>query len=157
MAAIVLFAVTSYASAAIFNSIDKEIEASEDVIYVNYSPLNIWKRRHLLACDTVDAINDCFGWIIFFFIPFLYLSFISETFNILNLRIKITPSEVSFVLSSVIQLSLICFPSHELQVKVTVHSKHNSGNLYEFRLSYFLFIGGTVNKSASETESTNKS
>lgn len=118
MTALVLFAVITYTAACIVNSIDQQMEASEDVVYVNCNPLEIWKRRHLLGCEAVEAINNCFGWTLFLSTSFLIISFLSETFYILNLQIQVTLLEISYVLTYVIQLALICCPSHDLQIKV---------------------------------------
>ena len=120
MSAIVLFAVITYAAASIINSIDQQMEASDELTYVNCNPLGIWKLRHLLFCNAVEAINNCFGWTLFLSTCFLIISFLSETFYILNLEIQTTLLEISYASTYVIQLALISCPSHELQVKVKI-------------------------------------
>lgn len=120
MSALVLFAVTTFTAVSTIKSIDQKMEESEGVTFINYNPFEIWKHCHLLFCNAVEAINNCFGWTLFLSTSFLIISFLSETFYILNLEIQITVLEMSYVLTYVIQLALISCPSHELEIKVNI-------------------------------------
>ena len=116
---LVLFSLTSYATASVFNKIHKEIESSPiRVSCVNFDCLIKWKHFHLLTCDTVDAINNCFGWSLCLSTPFLFIAIINEAFYIFGERVEMNLYEISFLLTYAIQISLICIPPYELHRQV---------------------------------------
>ena len=118
--ALVLFAISSYATASILNSIHKEIESSEGITFVNCDPLENWKLRHLLACDTADAINDCFGWTLLLSTKFILIAIINESYYVLGDQIETNSYEISYIFTYAIQICLICFPPHELHIQVII-------------------------------------
>ena len=46
--------------------------------------LTKWKRLHVLLCDTVDGINDCFGPILLIWVAHIFVGFIAIPFYILD-------------------------------------------------------------------------
>lgn len=116
--ALVLFAISSYATASIFNSIHKEMELHERISSDNCNLLEKWKRRHLLTSDTADAINECFGWTLLLSTIFVVIAIISETYYVFGDQIEVNMYEISYIFTYVIQICLICLPPHELHIQV---------------------------------------
>lgn len=122
--AIVLCNITCYISAEIFDSIHNELNSvckstnTETVQTINYFQLKMLTRRYLLGCDTVDAINDCFGWTLLSSSCFIFVALINQSFNVFAVNERITPVAISFLVSNVITLILVCFPANRIQSKV---------------------------------------
>lgn len=82
-----------------------------------------WKKRHQWGCVTLSAINDCFGWILllytcFFCLAFIYLTFFIYHNNVTDFSLFLTCMDSAFILSYIIQLSLMCLPVDYLSSKV---------------------------------------
>ena len=125
--AIVLCNIICYVSAEIFDSIHNELNSlnestnTKTVQTIHHSRLKMLERRYLLGCDTVDAINDCFGWTLLSSSSFIFVALINQSFNVFAVIEQITLVAVSFLLSNVITLILVCFPAHRIQSKVALY------------------------------------
>jgi len=122
--AIVLCNIICYVSAEIFDSIHNELNSVNESINtktvqtIHHSRLKMLARRYLLGCDTVDAINCCFGWTLLSSSCFIFVALINQSFNVFAVIEQITLVAVSFLLFNVITLILVCFPAHRIQSKV---------------------------------------
>ena len=82
---LVLFAICCYAAAASLDSIQQEI-IRFDLLQIK-SPLVVsyrlekWRRCHILICDMVDTIDDCFS-------PTLFLSVFYALIRIIDLLVN---------------------------------------------------------------------
>ena len=122
MTAIVLYNVICYASMELFNSIHNEMkridEPTNALHVIHFSRLKMLTDRHLLSCDTVDAIYACFGWTLLLSTCFVLIAMVGHSFRVLAVLQKITLIAVSFSLYNIILLILICFPTHRIKSKV---------------------------------------
>ena len=123
MTALVLFSITCYATISALNYIHNQLELCNEIAdnFLNLKHLQQLKNVYCLACDSVNAISDCFGWNLLLSTLFLFTAFINQTFEIFLYYLKtntFTLIGFTFGFSYLIQLSLICIPIHTVQSKV---------------------------------------
>ena len=73
--------------------------------------LLVWRVKHVLLCDTVDGINDCFGLILLVWVTHMFASFITIPFYILQeLRYQNSDNMILLILNSclLIELTIEC-------------------------------------------------
>jgi hypothetical protein len=93
-AGLLLFVVIGWTVALGFRSLGKELLNSPLLNTISHwttveedelTKLMIkWKSLHVLLCDTVDGINDCFGPILLIWVTHIFFGFISTPFYIVG-------------------------------------------------------------------------
>ena len=121
-----LFAVSCYAAASTLDSMQEEIKKFH---LIEMSPLlamnrlKKWKRCHASVCDTVDAINHCFGSTLFLAIIYTLIRFITlfvaEFAEGFDLTVSLNRiANFSGFIQFVYWLVLVCAPVDHLRTKV---------------------------------------
>lgn len=114
--AFVLFCLMSYASAALFQSIQTQVEQIHH--YQNRADrLALIQRRHTFSCEVVDCINDCFGCNLLLSVSFLLVSIINLSFYMFG-DDGISTSDVSFAVVNVIHLVAISLAADSINKHV---------------------------------------
>ena len=85
---------------------NNQSEAPEGKEELMIELLSKWKRLHVLLCDTVDGINDCFGPILLIWVAHIFVGFIAIPFYILD---GIHFNKDSFSSSRVVLIINFCF------------------------------------------------
>ena len=109
----ILFYICGCISSFILNSIQQQIYQLNG----NHNSL-LRKTMHDYAasCDTIDAINRCFGWICLVATTFCLIGFINGSFFLFVLLDSM--SGVLFYISYFIHLALMCYMSDNLRHQV---------------------------------------
>lgn len=115
-----LFCLTSYASAALFQSIRSQIEQL-DYHALQADRLAAIQHRYTLSCEVVDLINDCFGCNLLLSVSFLFVCIINSTFYTFG-DDQITLADISFALTAVIHLMAVCLAADHINSKVRLVS-----------------------------------
>lgn len=121
--AVFLFVVTSYASANANQTIlwDLNVLKNQPMDKEHYNRLISLKKHHVLVCETIDHINNCFGWILGISLLFHFVSIITASFYLFgNERGRGTlleHMELSFFISQILHILLICYPPDLIQEK----------------------------------------
>lgn len=121
LTAVVLFVVVCYASSIAYQSIlwDLNILKNQPMDKEHYDHLSSLKRHHMLVCETIDHINDCFGWILGISLLFHFVSIITTSFYLFgNERKPTTLLEQSFFISQILHTLLICYAPDMIHGKV---------------------------------------
>lgn len=130
LTAIVIFVIHCYVSSLLFESIQSQIiqceiqllnGRDEDVRFLLFT----LKERHILACDTVDGINRCFGWTLLLSVIFFFVAVINSSFYLFGLDNRISLPDVTFTVFSLTHLTLLCFTADRVQIKV-LHKQSNT-------------------------------
>jgi hypothetical protein len=121
--AIILFAVSSYASSMAYLSIRLDLNhlknKTTDGNY--YNCLLSLKRRHVIVCETVDHINNCFGYFLGVTLSFHYAAIVTVSFYLFgNEKEPATILEIVFATTQICNLSLICYPADLIRSKVRI-------------------------------------
>ena len=120
--ATLLFVVMCYASSHTFHVIQREIKRVNQSALVTDRDLKLllltYKRIHILACGTVDAINDCFGTSLLLSTAFFSVSIINSSFYLFGYNKNMTPADIAFPLVNVLHLTIMCFSAHHVRNKV---------------------------------------
>ncbi len=112
VAALVLFVIVSYASSTGYRLIQTNLqwlsEQRRDEQY--YSRLLNLKKYHAFVCETIEHVNDCFGWIFVFSIPFHFVVIITTSFFIFGRETEpITIMETTLLVVHAFHLSVVCY------------------------------------------------
>nr|CAH0111917.1 unnamed protein product [Daphnia galeata] len=118
--AIILFAVSSYASSMAYLSIRLNLNhiknKTTDGNY--YNCLLSLKRRHVIVCETVDHINNCFGYFLGVTLSFHFVAIVTASFYLFgNEKEPATILEIGFATTQICNLSLICYPADLIRNK----------------------------------------
>ena len=117
-ASLVLYAVVTYASASICNLTNNQMrrlkDQNEKISHRECSNhLEKWKQRQELLNQTVEAINNCFGWTLLLTTYCFSISIVSTSFFIFTAVIGQPLSQVlnmcGSILNYTITLAIICF------------------------------------------------
>ncbi len=117
----IMFAIVSYASSTIFKSITLQLkclnhQSTNDLRNVNLSHL---KRFYVLACGTVDCIQDCFGWSLLLIIPYHFVAIINAAFYMFGQTEEIVAtSEILFFMFYLINLFIITSAADSIHIQV---------------------------------------
>ena len=107
---LVLFCLACNVSATMFQSIQKLIDQSTQ----NHQTLDsMIKKRHLLACELVDCLNNIFGMQLLLTTAFLFLSIINSSFYTLGENMESATGLFCIIVSS-IHLVMICSASDRI-------------------------------------------
>ena len=127
-ATLLLFCTVTYTCASIVNSICKRASDFNDErvkLFIPTSCNQLCKRWHQLSCQSVAAIDFCFGWTLLFSLCFVFVGFINSTFwmfkNGFYLRFSETSkivADLTFIIYIVVLLTIICFPVDHLRSQV---------------------------------------
>jgi len=120
-----LFCAITYACAGIFELNIQQLKLSysrEGDMQPPYSQIQ-WKTIHQWGCETVSAINSCFGLVLLLLSCFFFITFINMTFFIYQNNLNEFTSfgtwlDSSFIACYIMQLSFMCFPIDYLRAKV---------------------------------------
>lgn len=118
---LLVFAIHCYASSLTFElilnwPIEEPINDGDDVVLFAAQTLG---KRHVSACETVDAINHCFGWMLLLSTTFYFVAVVNATFYLVGLdNPKITLLDIIFLLFALVHLTFLCFAADHIRVKV---------------------------------------
>lgn len=120
---IVVFVVHCYASSLAFEGIQKEIKRYEIELINDRNHdvsllLSVFKQKHIIACDTVDSINDTFGWMLLFSMTFFFVVVINASCAVFGRPDHTTVADISFLAFALVHLPLICFAADQIFSKV---------------------------------------
>ena len=123
---LITFSISNYITAFIFYSLKEDV----DKIIMSPTHLQSWKHRHILACQLVNCINDCFGWTLLLSISFLFLATINSTFYFLDGFDAQSSSclEIVFSMTNLFHLLLITFSSNYVHDQVRDDFSNNEFN-----------------------------
>ena len=82
------------------------------------------KNIHALVCETVENINDCFGWIFVFSIPFFIVTLITATFYLfvpesgLNESHPLIAADIIFLFFHCFHFLVVCCAADFIRYKV---------------------------------------
>ena len=110
---LVLFCICGQASAYIFKSIEHQIRSDVDDAFV----LKILLHRYHIACETVDAINSCFGSICLIATPYCFVGLINVSFMIFGSLETVAVAEIFLFVSYITHLAVICLTSDKIRHK----------------------------------------
>ena len=114
MYATTLFCIVGFVVSMLFSHIGKEVQQltlSNDFI----NGLERCKKLHALTRNLVRQLNDCFGILLLFEICFFFVSIVNGCYGVtMNEYVYYAP----FITYHLLQLSLICYVSHQIQTKV---------------------------------------
>lgn len=119
---LILFAHLIWTARALFRELDQR--AQQNLLTTNngVNPFQRWREEHILVCDFVDEINDCFGQFLGYLIGSNFISFIDIGFKIPsciredNVSCVINFGGISF--KHIIQLSIIIVSAYLMQSQV---------------------------------------
>ncbi|XP_059353018.1 uncharacterized protein LOC130688983 [Daphnia carinata] len=117
---IVLFTTVSYASSLSFQSITSKLNCNGHLQACNLSNSDVivLKRYYVSACQAVDIINDCFGWLLLLVVPHLFISEINVTFYWFgNLKKTASVSGFLFFVFQLVNIFVICISSDCIRVE----------------------------------------
>ncbi|KAI9562852.1 hypothetical protein GHT06_010307 [Daphnia sinensis] len=117
---IVLFATVSYAASLSFQSITSMLNSSGRLQACNLSNSDVivLKRYYVSACQTVDILNDCFGWLLLLVVPHLFIAKINVTFYWFgNPKETTSISGILFFVFQLVNLFIICISSDSIRVE----------------------------------------
>ena len=102
----------------------RKLEITDEQYYARLLAL---KNFHALVCETVENINDCFGWIFVFSIPFFFVAFITATFFLFGSEggLKESPliaAHIIFLFSNCFHFWVVCCASDFIRYQVPVKS-----------------------------------
>lgn len=118
---IVLFTTVSYAASLSFQSIMSKLN-SEHLQACNLSNTDVFilKRYYVSACQTIDVINDCFGWLLLLVIPHLFVAKVNVTFYWFGNSNETTPiGGILFFIFHLVNLFVICIASDNIRFEVS--------------------------------------
>jgi len=124
---LVLFGVCCYAAASSLNSIEEEMIRFHRIkimspLFASHC-LRKWKRSHALICDTIDAIDDCFGPTLFLSVTCILIQLIDGFFHqfmdcfCFSFDI-VTVGNIYALVELILLVSLVCFSAKHLRCKV---------------------------------------
>ncbi|KAI9562853.1 hypothetical protein GHT06_010308 [Daphnia sinensis] len=137
--AVLLFVVVSYASSNAYQTILWDLAAlkNQPMNKQHYDRLTSLKRYHVLVCETIDHINNCFGWILGISLLFHFVSIVTTSFYLFgNERERGTLleyMELSFFISQILHVLLICYPPDLIQEKADAVMKELTQMKIEMR------------------------
>lgn len=118
--AIIVFAVHCYASSLALQLIQEQIQRCEIDELTNGRDLCLFvlnlRRKFVAVCDSVDAINHCFGWMLLLSTVFIFVAVINSSFYLFTL--EISPSDIAFLSFSLIHATNMCFAADLIRCKV---------------------------------------
>ena len=113
---LVLFCICGQVLSFVFKSIREEIVPEADVF-----TLSMALHRYHIACETVEAINNCFGWTFLAVIPFCMIGLVNVSFFLFEKHLSIY-SEVDSIFAIlpmyVINITAICWTADDIRQKV---------------------------------------
>lgn len=120
---LLLFTIHCYASSLAFESIHTDVKRNEIQLMNGRNQdvsrlILLLKEKHILACDTVDGINDSFGWQLLLSMTFYFVSIINSSFYVFGLDNHITVLDVTFFLFVLVNLTVTCVAADCIQNKV---------------------------------------
>jgi len=110
---LVLFCIWGQVSAYIFKSIEHQIRSDVDDAFV----LKILLHRYHIACETVDAINSCFGSICLVATLFCFIGSINVSFMIFGSFEMVTKEEIFLFVLYITHLAVICYTADNIRHK----------------------------------------
>ena len=96
--------------------------------------LIMYKQNHVLACETVESINDCFGGLLTLASGSFVIATTNSVFYTFGMDNYLTLADVVFVIFPLVHLTLMCHSADRISVKV----------LY-YRCFIFLYCYATCN------------
>jgi len=114
---LVLFCICGQVSAHVFKSIQQQIRSDVDDAFM----LKILFRRYHIACETVDAINSCFGSICLVATPFCFVGLINVSFMIFGSLEISTIEEIFLFVSYITHLAVTCFTADNIRHQVGLY------------------------------------
>ena len=130
MSSLALFVVIIYIPSSAYQLIQMDIRLLRKLEITDeqyYARLLALKNFHALVCETVENINDCFGWIFVFSIPFFFVAFITATFFLFGSEggLKESPliaAHIIFLFSNCFHFWVVCCASDFIRYQVPVKS-----------------------------------
>ena len=130
MSSLALFVVIIYIPSSAYQLIQMDIRLLRKLEITDeqyYARLLALKNFHALVCETVENINDCFGWIFVFSIPFFFVAFITATFFLFGSEggLKESPliaAHIIFLFSNCFHFWVVCCASDFIRYQVSVKS-----------------------------------
>lgn len=101
-----------------------------------------WRRLHILLCDTVDQLNDCFDFILLLWISHVFINFINLSFYISNMSKENLAYGVMGMILMIQQcLHLLLITMVPQKIYDTVSRLHNS--IYDAKLN-ICYVKGSL-------------
>ena len=130
MSSLALFVVIIYIPSSAYQLIQMDIRLLRKLEITDeqyYARLLALKNFHALVCETVENINDCFGWIFVFSILFFFVAFITATFFLFGSEggLKESPliaAHIIFLFSNCFHFWVVCCASDFIRYQVPVKS-----------------------------------
>jgi len=130
---LVLFGVCCYAAASSLNSIEEEMIRFHRIkmmspLFASHC-LRKWKRSHALICDTIDAIDDCFGPTLFLSVTYILIQLIDGFFiqfpNCFCFSFEFVSFEIIYaVVEPILLVSLVCVSASAKHLRSKVQYRH---------------------------------
>jgi len=112
LSSLMLFIFCGQVASFIFKSIQNKIWPCG-----NFIVLKKTMRHYIAACETVDAINNCFGWICLVTIQFSFIGFINVSFYLFGSNALVT-TDLALFFTYVVFLVAICWTADDIRHQV---------------------------------------
>lgn len=109
---LILFVFFGQVSSSIFQSIQMQISP-----VCNSIALQKAKRSYIIACETVDALNNCFGWICLATIQFSFVGLINISFYLFGSN-NLVLTDLAIFFTYLIILVTICWTADGVRHQV---------------------------------------
>ena len=113
LASLALFSICGHIASSIFNLILKKMQSSDDG---SDGLLRNALLHYTSACETVDAINYCFGWICLTIFLFCLIGLINSSFFLFGLNISI--DLIIFPIFYSVLLIIMCYTADNIGYQV---------------------------------------
>lgn len=118
---IVLLSIVNYAASLAFQSIASKLNASGDrQPCLSNTELGVLKSYYVSVCQTIDVINDCFGWLLLLIIPHLFVATITLTFYWFGNKPK-PISGLMFFFFHHVNLFIVCIAADSVRIEVLAY------------------------------------
>ena len=114
-ASLVLFSIVGHIASSIFKCIQKKKMPSDANTFLLRKAL----LHYISACETVDAINYCFGWICLTILLFCSIGLINSSFFLFGLNISIYL--IIFPIFYSIHLIIMCYTGDNIAYQVKLY------------------------------------
>lgn len=81
LSGLMLFAISGYVTILALSSLLDQVDGG---LLKSETSMLRWKGRHVLICDCIDLINNCFGPILLFWIIQIFVNLISTSFYVVS-------------------------------------------------------------------------
>ena len=118
--AVALFVVASYASSRAYQLIQMNLNLlrKQETNDKHFIRLLALKNYYALVCETVDDINDCFGWILIVSMPFHFVAFVTASFYLFSNQDGLSFMSITYFSMHVFHLLILCCVADLVRDKV---------------------------------------